>query len=260
MFPFIIPHGFGDRRFLATIRRSFIPASDVGFSFLPGIDLGFYFGGGWGLWGGFGWGWGPDWFGRRILLNGNFFHRYGFADYHRGMGGVWAHDPGHRMGVPYANRAVARSLRRCGRSARYGRISRGGELVEAQKLVEARKPVRAGNALGGRSAAPAPRSFAPAERGNHSAFGGIQNGGTTRMQSDHGFSSIGPLRLGGGGGGFHGAAVEAEATVAEAGDNMTARTFTSIFVAAAGAALAQTPKIRKPHRRLLNRPKPPLRR
>jgi hypothetical protein len=74
----------------------FYPGLDVGFSFLPGIDLGFYFGGGWGLWGGFGWGWGPDWFGGRILLNGNFFHRYGFNDFHRGLGGVWAHDPGHR--------------------------------------------------------------------------------------------------------------------------------------------------------------------
>ncbi len=87
----------------------FYPGIDVGFSFLPGIDLGFYFGGGWGLWGGLGWGWGPDWYGGRILMNDHFFHRYGFHDDHRGFGGggVWQHDPGHRMGVPYPNRAVA---------------------------------------------------------------------------------------------------------------------------------------------------------
>src|SRR6202451_3042830 len=57
----------------------FYPPFDVGFGFYPGIDLGFYFGGGWGLYGGFGWGWGPNWFGGGIFVNGNFFHRYGFA-------------------------------------------------------------------------------------------------------------------------------------------------------------------------------------
>src|SRR5579863_7428955 len=83
------------------------PGIDVGFGFYPGIDLGFYFGGGWGLWGGFGWGWGFNWFGGGIILNTNFFHRYGFNDYHRGFGNTWEHNPAHRMGVPYANRAVA---------------------------------------------------------------------------------------------------------------------------------------------------------
>jgi hypothetical protein len=180
----------------------FYPGIGVGFSFLPGIDLGFYFGGGWGLWGGFGWGWGPDWFGGRILLNGNFFHRYGFADYHRGMGGVWAHDPAHRLGVPYANRAVAN---RFGGAvgARGTAGFRGAEAGRGTQAGRGVEPGRGGNGFEGRSAAPAPRSFAPAERGDHSAFGGIQNGGTTRMQSDHGFSSIGHSGFGGGGG-FHG--------------------------------------------------------
>jgi hypothetical protein len=173
----------------------FYPGIGVGFSFLPGIDLGFYFGGGWGLWGGFGWGWGPDWFGGRILLNGNFFHRYGFNDFHRGLGGVWAHDPGHRLGVPYPNRAVAS---RFGGSAGFrGTANFRGDAA------------RGGNGFEGRSAAPAQGRFAP-ERGGHSAFGGIQSGSTTRMQSDHGFSSIGRSGGGGfggggfGGGGFHG--------------------------------------------------------
>jgi len=46
--------------------------------------------------------------------------------------------------------------------------------------------------------------------GNHSVFGGYHNGASTRMQSDHGFSSMGAARIGGfhgggfGGGGFHG--------------------------------------------------------
>jgi hypothetical protein len=45
--------------------------------------------------------------------------------------------------------------------------------------------------------------------GNHSVFGGYHNGGMTRMQSDHGFSSMGAGRIFGGGGmrsggGMHG--------------------------------------------------------
>jgi hypothetical protein len=179
------------------------PGLDVGFSFFPGIDLGFYFGGGWGLWGGFGWGWGPDWFGGRILLNGNFFHRYGFNDFHPGLGGVWAHNPAHRMGVPYANRAVAN---RFGGAAglRGTAAFRGSEGFRGAEGARGSEGFRGeeGNRGGGFSSRP--------EGGSHSAFGGIQNGGVTRMQSDHGFSSIGRSGGGfggggfGGGGGFHG--------------------------------------------------------
>jgi Protein of unknown function (DUF3300) len=172
----------------------FYPGIGVGFSFLPGIDLGFYFGGGWGLWGGYGWGWGPNWFGGSIFLNTNFFHRFGYNDFHRGFGNVWEHNPAHRLGVPYGNRAVA---------ARFG----GAAGVRGAAAFRGAEGVRGGNAFGGRTGG----SFAP-ERGGHSAFGGIQSGSTTRMQSDHGFSSIGHsgfgggggFRGGGGGGGFHG--------------------------------------------------------
>jgi hypothetical protein len=193
----------------------FYPGLDVGFSFFPGIDLGFYFGGGWGLWGGFGWGWGPDWFGGRILLNGNFLHRYGFNDFHRGMGGVWAHDPAHRMGVPYSNRAVASRFGGTAgargsagfrgaqgvRGAQGGRAEGGraeGGRAEGGRAEGGR--AEGGRAEGGRAEGGF-SSRAPA--GGHSAFGGIQNGGATRMQSDHGFSSMGHAG-GGGGGGFHG--------------------------------------------------------
>ena len=186
------------------------PGIDVGFGFYPGIDLGLYFGGGWGLWGGFGWGWGPDWFGRRILLNGNFFHRYGFNDYHGGLGGVWAHDAGHRLGVPYPNRGVAN---RYGGAAGFrgtagfrggdaGRV--GGGAFRGGEAARGGEPARGGEARGGNAFSG--RSFAPAQRsgGSHSAFGGIQNGGATRMQSDHGFSSMGHSGFSGGGGGFRG--------------------------------------------------------
>jgi uncharacterized protein DUF3300 len=175
----------------------FYPGIGVGFSFLPGIDLGFYFGGGWGLWGGWGWGWGPDWFGGRILLDGNFFHRYGFSDFHGGLGGVWAHDPGHRLGVPYPNRAVASRFGGAAgfRGAAAFRGSEGFRGAEGSRGAEGFRGAEGGRAEGGFASRP--------EAGNHSAFGGIQSGGETRMQSDHGFSSIG--RSGGfGGGGFGG--------------------------------------------------------
>ncbi len=82
-----------------------------GFGFGPGIYLGAFFPG-WGGWGG--WGWGCGWFGGGLFVNAGFFGRYGFHGYggYGGFGGfggrtAWAHDPAHRMGVPYPNRSVA---------------------------------------------------------------------------------------------------------------------------------------------------------
>jgi hypothetical protein len=168
----------------------FYPGLDVGFSFLPGIDLGLYFGGGWGLWGGYGWGWGPDWFGHRIFLNDHFLHRYGFHDDHRDFGrGAWAHDPGHRQGVPYPNRELANQFHGSAgvRGPEGFRGAEGARGTEGFRGGEAR-PSFGGSRVGG----------------SHSAFGGIQGGGVTRMQSDHGFSSMGHAGSSFGGGGFRG--------------------------------------------------------
>ncbi len=158
------------------------PGVGVGFGWGPGIDLGLYFGG-WGGWGWGGWGWGPDWYAGGLFINHSFFHRYGFGEFHGEPFGrsAWAHDPGHRLGVPYGNREVA------GRFA--GRAGEGGFN-------------RGGNF--NRGAAPQQRFGSPGfERrgytGNHSVFGGYHGGGATRSQSDHGFSSMGAGRVGGGG-------------------------------------------------------------
>src|ERR1051326_7643100 len=78
-----------------------------GFGFSPAIFVGGLFPG-WGGWGS--WGWGCGWFGRGLVVNGGFFNRFGFRGGHLGgFGGRqhWMHDPGHRWGAPYANRAVA---------------------------------------------------------------------------------------------------------------------------------------------------------
>ena len=80
---------------------------DFGFGFGSGFDLGFCFGG-WGGWNT--WGWGPNWFGRTVFVNSYFFNRYGYHErYLTGYEGRanWRHDPGHRMGIPYASPQVA---------------------------------------------------------------------------------------------------------------------------------------------------------
>ncbi len=87
----------------------------LGYGFGPGIYIGGFFGGlGWG-----GWGWGPNWFHRSIFQNRSFFDRYGFGGRGIGVSATWAHDPAHRLGVPYSNSAL---------SHRYGGLSaaRGG--------------------------------------------------------------------------------------------------------------------------------------
>jgi hypothetical protein len=166
------------------------PGIGIGLGWFPGIDIGLYFGG-WGGWGWGGWGWDCDWFGWNVYLNNSFFHRYGFR---YGFGdplgrSVWAHDPAHRLGVPYANRDVAG---RFGGAAR----SNAGRQTSGREALRAAPEQRMGN----------PGFEQRGWTGTHSVFGGYHNGGATRMQSDRGFSSMGGGHFGGfgGGGGFHG--------------------------------------------------------
>jgi hypothetical protein len=161
----------------------FYPGIDMGLGWDPGIDLGLYFGG-WGGWGWGGWGWSPNWFGGNIFIDHSFFHRYGFQHFHEAGGplgsSVWMHNPEHRLGVPYANRQVA------------GRFAANGAFGRAQNLNRGERPPQ--RALGNPSFEQ--RGWA----GNHSVFGGYHDGGMTRMQRDHGFSSMGAGRTFGGGG------------------------------------------------------------
>lgn len=166
----------------------FYPGIGIGFDWGFGVDLGLYFGG-WGGWGWGGWGWMPNWYVGGLYVNNSFFHRYGFREFH-GAGALgtaaWVHDPAHRLGVPYANRGLA---------TRYA--GRGIGTEERGNFNEAR---------GFRSPGFEQRGYT----GNHSVFGGYHNGAATRIQSDHGFSSMGAGRtfggggFHGGGGGFHG--------------------------------------------------------
>jgi len=151
------------------------------FGFWPGISMGFYFGGGWGGWGG--WGWHPGWGNHAVIVNNTFIHRYNFNAAHiTNLHGTtaWAHDPAHRVGVPYASAGVRqqyqgnvrqnlapRSMPAAGRGS-------GGPATE-----------RMGNRT-------VPQNSTPARSG--SAFGGYERGGMTQMHADHGYSSLGPSR------------------------------------------------------------------
>ena len=148
-----------------------------GFGFGPGIYCGGFFGGlGWG-----GWGWGPNWFGGGIFLNFGFFNHYGYrggfygggyGGYRGGYGGrgLWAHDPVHRMGVPYSNRAVASRF-----GGSYGTRGAGGSFGNRGTLGAAGGGSRFGaagaNRMGSQGSGAA-RSFGP--QGTRPAAGGGQ--------------------------------------------------------------------------------------
>lgn len=173
------------------------PGIDVGLGWYPGIDIGLYFGG-WGGWGWGGWGWGFDWFGGGIFINHSFFHRYGFGHFGEGAPfgrSAWVHNPAHRMGVPYANRGVAE---RFGGNASIRGESRGFRASPGGENFN--RGAAGGQRFGSQGFEQ--RGFT----NDHSVFGGYHDGGMTRQQSDHGFSSMGAERSGGfgGGGGFRG--------------------------------------------------------
>ena len=97
------------------------PPVSYGCGFNAGIFMGGFFAG-FGGWGG--WGWGLGWFGHGLYVNSLFFNHFGFHGYYGGYGAraMWAHDPMHRMGVAYPNRAL---------SARYGNARFAGGRYNA---------------------------------------------------------------------------------------------------------------------------------
>jgi Protein of unknown function (DUF3300) len=181
----------------------FYPGIGLGFGWFPGIDIGLYFGG-WGGWGWGGWGWYPNWFGGGIYLNHSFFHRYGFEHFHGSPLGTsaWEHNPAHRLGVPYANREVANRFG--GSTDRFRAGEREPGFGRGEERVGGGGEERAGRGEAAPEQHFGSRGFEQRSwTGSHSVFGGYHNGGSTRMQSDHGFSSLGAGRTFGGGG-FHG--------------------------------------------------------
>lgn len=189
-----------------------------GFGYWPGINVGLFFGG-WGGWGG--WGWGPNWFGGGLFINAGFFRSYGFRGGYGGVGlSAWAHNPAHRLGVGYANAAVAQ---RFGAASRASAASMGSHYSAARSYGANRAGAygsgggyanRApGNQYGSRAGAQSYQSFRNSSaqsysRGYQSASHGYQgasrsyapqSSGSTRSYGGGARSFSG----GGGGGGGH---------------------------------------------------------
>ncbi len=183
------------------------PGFGFGFGFGPGYYMSSYYPG-WGGWGG--WGWGCGWFGGGLYVNGGFFNRYGYGGGYGGYGrggyggyggygggngfggrSAWMHDPGHRMGVAYPNRAVSSrfsggsmSGRSFGGSARTG----GGQLNGGQSGRQGASQI---NRAGGGAAAGGTRS---------PASGGWQRFGDSNRSQAAGRTGNGASNYSGNGG------------------------------------------------------------
>jgi Protein of unknown function (DUF3300) len=178
-----------------------------GFGFWPGINVGLYFGGwGWGGWGG--WGWGPNWFGHGLFVNAAFFRNYGFRGGYGGLHGTgaWAHDPAHRLGVPYSNGQLAQRFQAASRSnaARTGSRFTPGQSSFADRGAYQRSQ-SGGNQFGNRAGAQGYRSGA---QGYQSYRGSTGQNSMHSYQSRPSFQSAprysAPAVSGGGGRSFGG--------------------------------------------------------
>jgi hypothetical protein len=162
------------------------PAYGYGFGFGPGIYIGGFFGGlGWG-----GWGWGCNWFGGfGIYQNAFFFNHYGFHGFGSGFrGGVWAHNPEHRLGVPYANRGVATRFGSASAASRFtggqrfsgAGVAGRGSVGGSTQAGGWRRFGQPGASSGANAVAPNRNSFA-GQSANRGAANGAANGGWSRF-------------------------------------------------------------------------------
>ena len=178
------------------------PPAAYGFGFGPGVYLaGFFPGwgigfGGWGL----GWGWGCGWWGGGLFVNISFFNHWGYhpwwgPHFAGGFGAgrlAWEHDPFHRAGTGYANRAVAA---RFNSSPRFqaGRVERGNFSAAARGGFNGpRGGFNGGPSFNGSrgfsgAASASARDFA-GNRGGTATGGGGQRLGNNPSVSARGFS------------------------------------------------------------------------
>ena len=153
----------------------------LGFGFGIGINAGFYFGAGWHGWGG--WGWHPGWGDRRIIVNNSFIHQNNFNTARIGNAhgtSNWAHDPGHRQGVPYSRPELNQQYRANVRQ----NIAPRPSVDQTRNALQGQ-----GERFGNREV---PRSAPPAQ--TRSAFGGQEYGRSAQTNAEHGYSSLGAAR------------------------------------------------------------------
>jgi hypothetical protein len=167
-------------------------------AFGTGIALGAMWGGGWG-WGA-GWGFGDV----DVNMNNNFNRNSNFNrnNINRTGRNTWQHNPAHRGGTPYANRATAN---------RFGSNARGDSLASrrqgAQQQINRQKPGGARGGAGGaragaggaRAGAGGARAGAGGARAGAGSFGGAGSRAGARS-SFGGGDRIGNRSIGGGSG------------------------------------------------------------
>jgi Protein of unknown function (DUF3300) len=200
-------------------------AAGAAISFGVGVAMG-------AAWGG-GWGWNAGWGHNDINVNyNNNFNRNANINRNAAVGNRWQHQPQHRGGTPYQDRATAN---------RFGGTARGESLANRQAARQSARPVGTSGVAGQAGAAARDRAsqagaaardragaysssraagvggdrigqrdLSRGSAGRESAFGGASdrfNGSSARSHSSRGSSSFGSRGGGGfsrGGGGFRG--------------------------------------------------------
>lgn len=181
-------------------------AAGMAVSFGVGVAMG-------AMWSG-GWGWNAGWGGNNVQINNyNNFNRN--ANINRNVNAnrnvsnrnsTWNHNPQHRGGTPYGDRATAN---------RYGGAARGESMANRQTTARQQVSARQGSASANRpagtsgtrsaggSSGTATRSPSRSGGGGQSAFGssGGYSGSSARAASSRGSASMGGARGGGGRGG-----------------------------------------------------------
>jgi hypothetical protein len=146
-------------------------------------------------WGG-GWGWGAGWGGNDIDMNfNNSFNRNASANRttNRAGGNKWQHNPQHRGGAPYSNRATAN---------KFGSNARGDSLASRQQGARQQVARQGGNLASANRAGTRSYAGGGARAGTVGAAGGAARaGGTARTAGaarnvGGGANSIGGRNLG----------------------------------------------------------------
>jgi Protein of unknown function (DUF3300) len=171
-------------------------AAGMAISFGVGVAMG-------AMWSG-GWGWGAGWGNNNVQINNfNNFNRNVNANRNvnrnaRTGNTNWSHNPQHRGGAPYRDRATANQ---------YGGTARGESAANRQSGARQQANRQSGSASGRANAASgAANRPSRTSGGSQSAFGsrGGYNGSSARSAGSRGFSSMGGRSMGGRGGGGRG--------------------------------------------------------
>ncbi len=135
---------------------------------------------GWGGWAG--WGWHPRWHDRCVFVNRAFITVNHFntvrVNNFRGNA-VWTHEPFHRLGVAYPNRALSTHFRPFGRPE-FSHVS----VPQAREQFRAAGMRVHAEQFGSRQISPSVFNH------NRTAFGGMEGEANARTHSDRGFSSM----------------------------------------------------------------------